>query len=245
MKCKIHKAHSTLIKDINYLGHEYVQVIYNWSQYLDPKSHTWCPANDVVSQNIDTYGYWELYETALVNDLFKKAKNDSRLIDVGAQTGWYTLLAADSGLSVWAIESDENSASLIKNSAMLNGFKNVLVQNMFVDKKSPPLPAIWAYLVKVDVEGNEKYALQMLESSFQQKLVDYAIFEFSPIFDNSYKKILAKLNAYGYNGYRIPTGGEIWADDFLSNPLDVLIKQKPVSVEDVDKWEQENVLFKL
>lgn len=245
MKCSTHDKHSTLIKGVNYLGHKYMQVIYDWSKYIDPTSHTWCPANDVVSQNIDLYGFWEVYETALMNDLFKKADKGSNFIDVGAQTGWYTLLAADSGLNVLAVESDENSASLIKGSVSMNGFENVVVSNLFVDDKSNVLPAMDMYLVKVDVEGNEKYALKMFEDSFEQKLIKYAVFEFSPVFNDSYKEILEKLNAYGYNGYKIPTGEEFWANDFLENPLETLLQKQPVVASDIDNWEQENILFKL
>lgn len=245
MRCSTHNSHDTLIKGVNYLGHKHLQFIYDWSKYIDPESHTWCPANDVVSQNIDKYGFWENYETALMDDLFKKADGDASFIDVGAQTGWYTLLAADSGLNVLAIEGDDNSASLIKASVNMNRFENVLVLNMFVDDQSNVLPPTDIYLVKVDIEGGEQYALKMLEESFKQKLVKYAIFEFSPIFNDSYKKILEKLNVYGYNGYKIPTGKEFWSNDFLENPLETLLQKQPVVAADIDNWDQENILFKL
>lgn len=242
MKCEQHESHDTLTEQIDYNGQQYSMVIYNWAKYLDPTSHFWCPANDVISENIRTVGFWEIYETALIDQILDLPSDSKNFIDLGSQLGWYSLRAADKGYNVYAVEADSNTAALLKSSAELNGFK-ILVDNKTIDKDSKKERAISTKLFKVDIEGQEEHALRVYDDSFRQGLVEYAVFEISPIFNDSYTKILEKLELYGYNGYRIPTGSEDWCEEYMKNPLKTIMEKSKISSADVSGWKQENILF--
>ena len=243
MNCELHDSHDTLTHLVDYNGQKYIMFLYDWGKYLDPKSENWCPANDVISENIETYGFWEVYETMLFDQILATGGNNN-FIDIGSQLGWYSLRAADKGFNVYSIEADKNSASLLKTSSKKNGFNNIFVDNIIINKNSPKIKPKKTKLVKIDIEGNEQYALIMLEELFKKNKIEYAIFEFSTALNDSYPGILKKLNQYGYTRYCIPVGDENWLNEYAKDPLGTLLKTKPVTVDDVNSWtRQENLLF--
>jgi hypothetical protein len=83
----------------------------------------------------------------------------------------------------------------------------------------------------------------MYKKSFESKLVDYAIFEISPVFNDSYTKLVEDIIACGYSAYVIPNAGSSVASAYLANPLDEILKTEKVNLADINKWHQVNVLF--
>lgn len=47
------------------------------------------------------------------------------VVDVGANIGWYTLMAASKGAHVWAFEPDPENFALLQRSIAKNGFRNI------------------------------------------------------------------------------------------------------------------------
>ena len=81
--------------------------------------------DQVMAKRILKWGVWERLETAL----FKAAvEPDSIVVDVGANVGYYTIIAADlarRGGRVFAFEPSPNHLSLLERSCSENGFDNV------------------------------------------------------------------------------------------------------------------------
>jgi FkbM family methyltransferase len=82
------------------------------------------------------WGFYEKYETALFKRLVKKGM---AVVDVGANVGYYTLLAAhlvgDEG-KVFAFEPDPYNFDLLCKNIELNGFRNVIPVRKAVSCKS-------------------------------------------------------------------------------------------------------------
>jgi FkbM family methyltransferase len=82
------------------------------------------------------WGFYEKYETALFKRLVKKGM---AVVDVGANVGYYTLLAAhlvgDDG-KVFAFEPDPYNFDLLCKNIELNGFRNVIPVRKAVSSKS-------------------------------------------------------------------------------------------------------------
>lgn len=79
----------------------------------------------VVSQSLISFGTWEEHET----NLFKKnIKKGDVVIDVGANIGYYTLIAAElvgKNGKVFAFEPNTRNCALLKKNVEVNGYKNV------------------------------------------------------------------------------------------------------------------------
>ena len=82
------------------------------------------------------WGFYEKYETELFKRLVKKGMV---VVDVGANIGYYTLLAAhlvgDEG-KVFAFEPDPNNYSLLCKNIEVNGYRNVIPVRKAVFSKS-------------------------------------------------------------------------------------------------------------
>lgn len=67
------------------------------------------------------------YETHVTAVLERELNPDSVFVDIGANMGWFTLLAASLARQVIAIEPNPNNVQLIYRSLMANGFDHVRV----------------------------------------------------------------------------------------------------------------------
>ncbi|HKI21375.1 MAG TPA: FkbM family methyltransferase [Isosphaeraceae bacterium] len=89
--------------------------------YLDPR-------DEVITPAILVYGEWEIGESAEMRRLIRPGDT---VVDVGANVGWYTLLASsrvgDSG-RVIAFEPAQGSLSLLRKSITANYRSNVSVE---------------------------------------------------------------------------------------------------------------------
>ncbi|MFA6007417.1 MAG: FkbM family methyltransferase [Candidatus Shapirobacteria bacterium] len=109
----------------------------------------WYRSDDrVIGQRI-ALGKFEKYETELFLNQLKK---DSVVVDVGANIGYYTLLAAGRVKKVYAIEPDKKCFEILKKNVEENNLKNVVLINKAAsDKKEKK------YLVRdKNNQGNSK-----------------------------------------------------------------------------------------
>ena len=100
---------------------------------LQPQRHTVVPATaecpfliavyrpgagvyDIVSNAIRVQGFWEPRESGIIEDL----PQDSFFVDIGANIGWYSLLALSLGHRVLAFEPMRNNVELLRQSLCLN-----------------------------------------------------------------------------------------------------------------------------
>lgn len=85
----------------------------------------WVDAEDpLVAQGIMANRSYETHVTAA---LLRELRADSTFVDVGANMGWFTLLAAPIARRVIAIEPNPTNVQLLYRSLLANEFKNVSV----------------------------------------------------------------------------------------------------------------------
>lgn len=84
--------------------------------------------DNVITQHLLNDGVWEKYETELFKILVKKGMV---VVDIGANIGWYTLIAAKlvgKKGKVYAFEPDPDNCALLKKNVQINGYKNVIIE---------------------------------------------------------------------------------------------------------------------
>lgn len=94
----------------------------------------WVDAEDpLVAQGIMTA---KSYETHVTAALLRELRPDSTFVDIGANMGWFTLLAATVARQVIAIEPNPTNVQLLYRSVLANGFENVRVLQGAVTDRS-------------------------------------------------------------------------------------------------------------
>jgi FkbM family methyltransferase len=88
---------------------------------------------DVVSASIGSSGIYETH----ISELFRRiVKKGAKVIDVGANLGWYSLLSAKIGAErIIACEPDPRSLELLKRSIAMNGFRGITCYEVCVTAK--------------------------------------------------------------------------------------------------------------
>lgn len=206
----------------------------------------WCPAHDAVSETIISHGVWEPPETILLLEAFRYC---DVFIDVGAQLGWYSTLAARAGLAVMPIEADplvmDVCARNIKRNKSGDVYDSYRVWR--VDEETYLLPTSvpeGRLAVKIDIEGAEFEAVKMLEGVIDR--VDFMLIEVSPVFDEGYPELVASLIETGFTAYLVPTK-EMPPARLEILPLDLERWDMGTDLdhvrETVGSWHQQNVLF--
>ena len=82
-----------------------------------------------VSSSLQLYGTYDPELTWIVEQLIN---SESTVIDVGANIGWYTMLAASMARTVVALEPEPENFGLLSRSVVLNDFHNVVLRQQAV-----------------------------------------------------------------------------------------------------------------
>jgi hypothetical protein len=183
---------------------------------------------DAVTETIREYGCWEPDETEIVLELLPPDEAGSGyFVDVGAQLGYYSLIAASCGYKVLSFEYDVDVfATLIENIRM-NGFQNLItpqrryvcdtadgvakgVRRVSIDSLADAFDfnSYGIRLLKVDVEGFDPSVIRGAMGCFQKRSIFAAIVEISPKFEkrtpfSQYMKMAADVESLGYKVYDI------------------------------------------
>lgn len=93
--------------------------------------------NECISSTLRTKNSWETYITEVFLEIFKKLKNSSTLfIDIGANIGYYSLLASSQGIKVVAFEPVVKNLELFEQSIWSNNFEKLIkVHNIGIGEK--------------------------------------------------------------------------------------------------------------
>ena len=164
----------------------------------------YCTGQDETSLSIASQGIWEGYETLAALQILQQP---GLVVDVGAQVGWYTMLAAVNGCDVTAIEADpENVRLLEKNTAQ---FDHVEIIHGWVGDDTPPAYPQPVRLLKVDIEGLEREAVRVFRPGLVLHDIDWVMLELTPSFPGSdIGGIVAQLHAAGYQTRLVPEKGD-------------------------------------
>lgn len=204
--------------------------VFNAKKYSNAGGY--CPADDEVSRSIYSQHIWEAFETVLFLDILSKGNKENIVIDIGANMGWYSVLAASKGYGVAAIEPDADIYPVLCQNAAQNA-TGIFTCHAWVNEKTPQFTdeAETVEFLKVDIEGMEKFAADMCEKLFKAGKINYALFEISPFFNGTYPDLVERIAGYGYRVFQVPTKGFEHLQEYEDEPLATLKKYCEVKAE--------------
>jgi FkbM family methyltransferase len=115
-----------------------ILLYYRWASFQGHKMYV--NARDkVITPILLNKGVWEEDETKLFKRVIEKGMT---VVDLGANIGWYTLIAAKlvgrKG-KVYAFEPDPNNCTLLRKNVQTNGYQNVTVEQKAVLDRCGPV----------------------------------------------------------------------------------------------------------
>lgn len=158
-----------------------------------------------VSQSIKDHGVWEPVETALLSSAFAGNRN-SLFLDFGSHVGWYSIIARQWGLPVLAYDAALPCIEMLAR----RGDDQLLPMQAWIDESfTASFPAAPAgkpllVIVKMDIEGNEQFAVKGLAEAFRDGVITHCLMEVSPVFNASYPHIVNVLIGRGYECWVLP-----------------------------------------
>lgn len=212
-----------------------------WDTELHPvDGGPYCPARDAVSETILSHGVWEPRETAVMLSCLERF--DGAMFDMGAQLGWFSLIAGLGGADVTAWECDRDNRDRLRSSAARLEVAVSIVPNR-IGPDTEPLPPTKVAFAKIDLEGAERDAVRILWPSIDAGLVDSMLIEVSPVFDDYYGDMVAGIMENGYEAFMMPPKRfPPYRIDTLDDLASWRLNPEGV-VATVDGWHQEDVLF--
>lgn len=173
------------------------------------KDGQWCPARDAVSETIVTFGIWEPSETLALLDVFSKMDDqheDWIFLDIGAQLGWYSILARLSGARSIAVEADPDVRVILdRNLRNTPGKASPLVLSERITPATEAADIPHPTVVKIDIEGAEPDAVRMIWPAIESGNIKAAMIELSPVFGVDTTSIIRKLmNDNSYRALQMP-----------------------------------------
>jgi len=185
--------------------------VYDWRRYggdLLDKWDDYCPAQDVISQAIDREGVWERTETALFCDIVTAPPDGKLVLDMGCQIGWYSAIAAAYGYEVAAIDVSRENLSLAAVNVAGMATEPYQTYLGVIDEHAPTFAAdLRVRVAKIDIEGAERYAIDMLTPPLEAGNVDYLLMEVSPVFNSTYPALMERLFGLGYVAFDLAATG--------------------------------------
>jgi hypothetical protein len=225
-----HQSHSRTLVDRNICGIEVTYQIYDWREYFitvdgneTVSEHgKYCTGQDIISYCIDKQEVWEAEETAVQVAILRETTSGI-MLDIGSHIGYYSMLAAKLGYTVASFDSSQENLALLHESAEVNQVVDKIHPYLcLLDDQVPILSrdAEEVQLVKIDIEGAERHAIQMCADLIGGRKIKYLIMEVSPVFNDTYPALVETIAGQGYDVYQIPTDKN-WEhyQGFLDNPL--------------------------
>lgn len=227
--CEVgHSTHSSKLLETAY-GPFY---IWQWDRYQWQGAY--CSGQDEVSKSIDINGYWEKADTDRMIQILDE--ESGTVVDFGTHIGWFAVQAARRGNRVIGIEADPENARLLKMNAELMPIESLAVATMWAQDVAETVPRQHIRFLKVDIEGAEREAIRITKPLWEDRLIDYALIEVSPIFENresimapSYAELVDELIGYGYEAAVLKNEGDwvITGADCTFDQENVLFSKLP------------------
>lgn len=160
---------------------------------------------DIISKDISRFNCWEPFQTEITKEILKTGKDI--FIDIGHHLGYYSLLAAAYGNTVYSIDCNKNYIDIFKKSILLNHFNTIHMFNIYIDKKFTLNQILdknkQIKLIKCDIEGYEIEFIDSITEQLKNKTIQYMIIEISPNFRKNYPEYVLKIKNFGYKIYDI------------------------------------------
>jgi hypothetical protein len=253
-----HHRHNRIAVSRRIGGMHVTYKIYDWREYFitvdgneTVSEHgQYCTGQDIISYCIDRQKVWEVEETAVQLAILSE-RHTGVMLDFGSHIGYYSILAALKGYQVASFDSSRENLDLLHESAEANGVADKITPYLcLLDDQAPILSrdAEEIQLVKIDIEGAERHAVQMCADLMGGRKIKYLIMEVSPVFNGTYPSLVETICSQGYDVYQIPTDKN-WEHyiEFMVDPLGILQQYCAIPPEGRQEYvallHQENFVF--
>ena len=181
------------------------------SSILHPSVNPNVYDGELVSNTIRDLKIWEVPETIIMLSAFKAAPEGTVFVDIGSHVGWFTMLALSYGIETIAIDGDKRMLQALRRSAKANAFdtsSDLFLTHTMVDEgfslEKQHLELSENLIIKIDVEGAERYAVAALWDHFENKTISHCLMEVSPVFEPDYAELLEPIFKLGYRCQVMP-----------------------------------------
>lgn len=253
-----HQSHQRFLVERELFDLPVLYQIYDWREYFITIDNNetvsehgkYCTGQDIISYCIDRQKVWEIEETAVQIDILRE-QTSGIVLDIGSHIGYYSMIAAKLGYTVASFDSSQENLALLHESAELNQVVDKIHPfYCLLDDQVPILSrdAEEVQLAKVDIEGAEQYAVQMMADLIGGHKIKYLIMEVSPTFNDTYPALVETIAGQGYDVFLI-NGDKNWEhhEELLANPLATVKQYSQIPAEGRKEYvaglHQENFLF--
>jgi len=166
--------------------------IYDWKKYQGFAGY--CTGQDDVSMTLDLYGSWEGSDWVRCRQALTDTTGN--VWDFGSHIGWYSIMAAELGHQVLAIDADPTNVEMLGINARNRRVKISSLCSWVADIDHLHGDV---FLVKSDVEGAEDEVVRLCRPLLRAGKIQYLLLECSPEFDDYYPALIDEIRGYGYD----------------------------------------------
>lgn len=185
--------------------------VWNWEKYRGLPNY--CPGQCDVSMSLDLHQTSERADIARFAQILDE--QPGTVLDFGSHIGWYTVHAGLRHCDVFAVDSDPENMRLLHTNCEWHGI-DLLGSWLGWIGDGVVLPGEvddGVRVLKSDVEGMEWQVLDVTRSLWQDRLIDYGLWELSPVFENrevegTYADLVDEIASYGYRWVILKDEGE-------------------------------------
>lgn len=173
-----------------------MMTVYDSSKYMGFKG--FCTGQDDVSSTLERIGSWDFPIKSRIEKILYTlgGTRGKTFVDVGSHVGYFSKLAENHGMKVYAYEAESESLELVKQNAPTAKRYEIwfseLTSNEIFDED------FHVDIMKIDIEGSEKHAIRYFWNLIENKRVDHIIMEVSPVFNDMYPLLLRELQGAGF-----------------------------------------------
>lgn len=191
-KCQVHEKHDRIEVDTA-LGK---MIVFDWKKYAG-QAGIYCTGQSALSETLDKSDHWEHRLYPRVREILRTGDKDRIVLDAGANVGWYSRMAVLAGYDVIAFEGDREMAEVCRLNVPEADVRTIWFEKgMRKFQSDKPIE-----FLKLDLEGAEEHAISYFRNIlFQTKNI---LIEVSPVFNDSYPRLLEYLRKFGFKAYEI------------------------------------------
>jgi hypothetical protein len=173
--------------------------IYDYKEYMNDNDE----GKDLISFCLERDLCWEPYQSELAKEILECG--DQLCIDIGSHLGTYSIISSIYGNRTIAIDGNKNVNNIFRKTIRDNNLLRINVLDLYITKDTKLENIIkdeHIRLLKVDVGGEEYDVYNVFKSKFENKEIDYAIFEITTKYIERYK-FVQELHKMGYQVFDI------------------------------------------